>query len=283
ADFFAFELLNDTYICILILDQVVSRNGKEGRVTVDGTAADFSTPGESNQLDLEGPLYIGGVGPPTALVTVPPVLWAGVLRHGYVGCMRDLVINGNAIDIAGYARQQDSGAIRPSCHVQLPQCDSQPCMNGGLCMEGWNRFICDCTATSFTGPTCGKDATTLTFNGSQHMLITMPDEFRTQTEDVTLRFRTTRPLGLLLTTSTEQSADRLELAVAGGRVRLTARLDKRQSEVLQVGQGLNDNQWHTVKFSRRGSSLKLQVDDESPSRGNNVHSFHLYSRDQFKY
>jgi leucine-rich repeat transmembrane neuronal protein 1/2 len=69
--------------------------------------------GESNQLDLEGPLYIGGVGPPTAPLTVPPVLWAGVLRHGYVGCMRDLVINGNAIDIAGYARQQDSGTYRP--------------------------------------------------------------------------------------------------------------------------------------------------------------------------
>lgn len=69
----------------------------------------FLVAGESNQLDLEGPLYIGGVGPPTAPLTVPPVLWAGVLRHGYVGCMRDLVINGNAIDIAGYARQQDSG------------------------------------------------------------------------------------------------------------------------------------------------------------------------------
>lgn len=65
--------------------------------------------GESNRLDLEGPLFIGGVGPPTAPLTVPPVLWAGVLRHGFVGCMRDLVINENPIDIAGYARQQDSG------------------------------------------------------------------------------------------------------------------------------------------------------------------------------
>lgn len=27
---------------------------------------------------------------------------------GFVGCMRDLTINGNAIDIAGYARQQDT-------------------------------------------------------------------------------------------------------------------------------------------------------------------------------
>nr|CAD7261985.1 unnamed protein product [Timema shepardi] len=193
-------------------------------------------------------------------------------------------------------------------------------MNGGVCSEGWNRFICDCTATSFTGPTCGKDATTLTFNGSQHMLISVPEESRTQTEDVTLRFRTTRPLGLLLTTSTEQSADRLELAVAGGRVRLTIRLgDKekgcklrhttvnnqsrefgttshidghhpysspvmfgregsrfnaglkhRMDQVMVAGQGLNDNQWHTLQFSRRGSGLKLQVDDDTPARADTV-------------
>lgn len=33
------------------------------------------------------------------------------------------------------------------------------------------------------------------------------------------------------------------------------------------GQGLNDNQWHTVSFSRRASNLKLQVDHETPVRG----------------
>nr|CAD7588019.1 unnamed protein product [Timema genevievae] len=289
ADFFAFELLNGHIYLHLDLgsggvkvtsttrrvddglwhEVTLRRAGKEGRVTADGTASDFSSPGDSNQLDLEGPLYIGGVGPPTATLAVPPVLWAGVLRYGYVGCMRDLVINGNAIDIAGYARQQDYGAIRPSCPELPSQCDSQPCMNGGVCSEGWNRFICDCTATSFTGPTCGKDATTLTFNGSQHMLISVPEESRTQTEDVTLRFRTTRPLGLLLTTSTEQSADRLELAVAGGRVRLTIRLGDKE-KVLVAGQGLNDNQWHTLQFSRRGSGLKLQVDDDTPARADTV-------------
>jgi hypothetical protein len=49
-----------------------------------------------------------------------------------------------------------SGAIRPACHVLPPQCESQPCMNGGTCTEGWNRFLCDCSSTSFNGPTCGK-------------------------------------------------------------------------------------------------------------------------------
>lgn len=69
----------------------------------------FHVPGDSTQLDLDGLLYIGGVGAPFAPLTVPPVLWTGALRQGYVGCMRDLVINGQPIDIAGYAQQQDSG------------------------------------------------------------------------------------------------------------------------------------------------------------------------------
>lgn len=69
----------------------------------------FRVSGDSTQLDLDGLLYIGGVGAPFAPLTVPPVLWTGALRQGYVGCMRDLVINGQPIDIAGYAQQQDSG------------------------------------------------------------------------------------------------------------------------------------------------------------------------------
>ena len=49
-----------------------------------------------------------------------------------------------------------AGAVRPACHSQTPHCPSQPCMHGSQCLEGWNRFHCDCTVTPFTGPTCGK-------------------------------------------------------------------------------------------------------------------------------
>lgn len=37
---------------------------------------------------------------------------------------------------------------------------------------------------------------------------------------------------------------------------------------LLAGQGvLNDNNWHTVRFSRRASNLRLQVDNSTPVRG----------------
>lgn len=74
--------------------------------------------GDSTQLDLDGLLYIGGVGAPFAPLTVPPVLWTGALRQGYVGCLRDLVINSQSIDIAGYAQQQDSGKSRSKFHTK---------------------------------------------------------------------------------------------------------------------------------------------------------------------
>lgn len=87
----------------------VSRNGKNGRVTVDGASTDFVTPGDSYQLDLDGSLMVGGVGMALDSAAIPSSLWSASLRQGYVGCMRDLVINGNAVDLAAFARQQDSG------------------------------------------------------------------------------------------------------------------------------------------------------------------------------
>uniref|UniRef100_A0A0C9QZT5 NRX3A_1 protein n=4 Tax=Fopius arisanus TaxID=64838 RepID=A0A0C9QZT5_9HYME len=242
-------------------DVALRRVDRNGRVTVDGETIDFNTPGDSTQLDLDGLLYIGGVGVPFAPLTVPPTLWSGALRQGYVGCMRDLVINGQPVDIAGYAQQQDSGAVRPACRAQSAHCSSQPCMHGGHCLEGWNRFYCDCTATAFTGPTCGKDASILHLNGSQQLTALMPEDSRTQAEEISMRFKTTKPKGLLLATSFENSSDRLQISLEQGVARVRVHIGGRE-KVLYSGQGLNDDMWHSLRFSRRATSLKFQVDDE---------------------
>lgn len=38
-------------------------------------------------------------------------------------------------------------------------------------------------------------------------------------------------------------------------------------QALVSGEGLNDDQWHTVRFSRRGENFRLQVDEETPTLG----------------
>ncbi|CAH0728174.1 unnamed protein product, partial [Brenthis ino] len=285
ADLFAVEILNGyTYVHVDLgsggvrvrasrrrVDDshwhefLLRRTGRDGRVTVDGANAEFKTPGESNQLELDGPLFVGGLGSEYSASRTPAALWTAALRQGFVGCIRDLVLNGKPQDLTAYARQQDSASVRPACHVLMKQCVSSPCQHGGICSEGWNRPLCDCSATNYGGPTCGRESPTIFLNGSQHLTAALGPEHVTQTEELLLRFRTTKA-GLLLRTASEHSADRIELAVAAGRVRASVRLGDREKNLL-AGTNVADDKWHTVRFSRRASNLKLQVDGGQPVRG----------------
>lgn len=38
-------------------------------------------------------------------------------------------------------------------------------------------------------------------------------------------------------------------------------------QILTAGQGLNDDLWHTLRFSRRFNSLKFQIDSDAAIRG----------------
>ncbi|KAH8382007.1 hypothetical protein KR009_001358 [Drosophila setifemur] len=251
-------------------DLILRRNGRDAKVSVDGVWNDFRTPGDGTILELDGHMYLGGVGPAYNSVAWPAAIWTATLRQGFVGCLRDLVLSGKAIDIAAFARVQDSASVKPSCHVQSNVCNGSPCLNGGSCLEGWNRPICDCSATLYGGPTCGRELATLAFNGSQHMTIWLGNGqgTKTQTEELVIRFKTSRPAGLLLLTSAESnSPDRLEIALVAGRVRASVRLSDREKNLLAGQSVLNDNNWHTIRFSRRASNLRLQVDGAPPVRG----------------
>ncbi|XP_028031309.1 neurexin-1-like isoform X2 [Bombyx mandarina] len=249
-------------------DFLLRRSGRDGRVTVDGANAEFKTPGESNQLELDGPLYVGGLGSEYSASRTPPVLWTAALRQGFVGCVRDLTLNGKSQDLTAFARQQDSASVRPACHVLMKQCVSSPCQHGGICSEGWNRPLCNCSATNYGGPTCGRESPTIFLNGSQHLTASLGPEHVTQTEELMLRFRTSRA-GLLLRTASEHSADRIELAVAAGRIRASVRLGDREKNLL-AGTNVADDNWHTVRFSRRASNLRLQVDGAASVRAETI-------------
>ncbi|SPP88122.1 neurexin-1 isoform X4 [Drosophila guanche] len=254
-------------------DLILRRNGRDAKVSVDGVWNDFRTPGDGTILELDGHMYLGGVGPAYNSVAWPAAIWTATLRQGFVGCLRDLVLSGKAIDIAAFARVQDSASVKPSCHVQGNVCTGNPCLNGGTCLEGWNRPICDCSSTLYGGPTCGRELATVAFNGSQHMTIWLGNGqgTKTQTEELVIRFKTSRPAGLLLLTSAESnSPDRLEIALVAGRIRASVRLSDREKNLLAGQSVLNDNNWHTIRFSRRASNLRLQVDGAPPVRAETI-------------
>ncbi|XP_076729793.1 neurexin 3b isoform X13 [Maylandia zebra] len=240
----------------------IQRDGRSGIISVNSRRTPFTASGENEILDLEGDLYLGGLPDSRMGLVLPTELWTAMLNYGYVGCVRDLFIDGRSKDIRQIAQSQNMTGIKSSCSkVTGKQCDSNPCKNNGVCKEGWNRFICDCTGTGFWDSTCEREASILSYDGSMYMKVVIPNIIHTEAEDVSLRFMSQRAFGLLMAATSRESADTLRLELDSGRVKLTVNLGK-GPEVLYAGQKLNDNEWHSVRVVRRGKNFKLTVDDD---------------------
>lgn len=174
SDFFAFEIF-DGYLWFIIdlgsgafKDKIAKKvndkmphhvtlkhfaSRKSGSFSLDNEAKDYTVPGNSTNLNLDGELYVGGFG--TSNEGIPKDLWAGTLGYGYVGCMQDLVLNENKVDLLMVARKNSRAGIGDRCKVETwVKCSTRPCLNGGACSEGWNRYMCDCRGTSYRGTQC---------------------------------------------------------------------------------------------------------------------------------
>ncbi|XP_063294599.1 neurexin-2-beta isoform X8 [Pelobates fuscus] len=290
ADYFAVELLEGTLYLLLDLGSGgikvkashkkindgewchvdIQRDGRKGSISVNSRNTPFQVGGESEILDLEGDMYLGGLPEPREDLQLPPEVWTASLGLGFVGCIRDLFVDGKSRDIRRLAESLATPGVSPFCTREAQrQCTSAPCRNGGQCREGWNRFICDCVGTGYLGDTCEREAAVLSYDGSMYLKVLLPGVAHTEAEDVSLRFMSQRAYGLLLATTSKESADTLRLELDGGKVKLTVNLDcirivcgpSKGPETLFAGQKLNDNEWHTVRVLRRGKYLQLSVDN----------------------
>ncbi|XP_074142937.1 neurexin-1 isoform X30 [Sminthopsis crassicaudata] len=243
------------------------RDGRSGTISVNTLRTPYTAPGESEILDLDDDLYLGGLPENKAGLIFPTEVWTALLNYGYVGCIRDLFIDGQSKDIRQMAEIQSTAGVKPSCSRETAKpCLSNPCKNNGMCRDGWNRYVCDCSGTGYLGRSCEREATVLSYDGSMFMKIQLPVVMHTEAEDVSLRFRSQRAYGILMATTSRDSADTLRLELDAGRVKLTVNLGK-GPETLFAGNNLNDNEWHTVRVVRRGKSLKLMVDDQQAMTG----------------
>ncbi|XP_055794853.1 neurexin-2-like isoform X15 [Salvelinus fontinalis] len=237
------------------------REGRKGSISVNSRSIPFNSNEGSEILDLDSDMFLGGLPETRSDLVLPPEVWTALLNYGYVGCIRDLFIDGKSRDVRRLAEIQSSPGVSSFCTRELQKrCSSTPCGNGGLCKEGWNRYICDCTGTGYLGSNCEIEATVLSYDSSMYLKILIPGTMHTEAEDVALRFMSQRAYGLLMATTSKESADTLRLELDGGRIKLTVNLGK-GPETVFAGQKLNDNEWHTVKVVRRGKNLQLSVDN----------------------
>lgn len=91
----------------------------------------------------------------------------------------------------------------------------------GFCL---NRSNWMCVNLVFCCLSSFSESAVLSYDGSMFLKVLMPRAVHTEAEDVSLRFMSQRAYGLLMATTSKESADTLRLELDGGRVRLTVNL-----------------------------------------------------------
>lgn len=137
----------------------VRQNGVHGVVTVDDDERRYMVAGLTgpSTLDLQHHLYVGGLSRQWLqhASSLPVGLWMAVWRRGFVGCLSDLVVDSDRVNLVKVGRDQEVMGLKDHCQAPSTSlCSSHPCLHNGHCVDGWNRYICDCTMTGYLGPVC---------------------------------------------------------------------------------------------------------------------------------
>uniref|UniRef100_A0AC34QG08 Neurexin n=1 Tax=Panagrolaimus sp. JU765 TaxID=591449 RepID=A0AC34QG08_9BILA len=146
----------------------LERLGRGGIVIVDHLRTDFSTPGVSANLQIDEPIFIGSI--PWKDYDIPSTIWSAHLKKGFIGCLKNVRINGiNAQITKSFTEQLSNKTLKDEITIGCPSlagsdyCASDPCLNGGICRNGHTTYHCDCSKTHFEGSRCNDEPLVFSF------------------------------------------------------------------------------------------------------------------------
>ncbi|KAL0271077.1 UNVERIFIED_CONTAM: hypothetical protein PYX00_008294 [Menopon gallinae] len=228
----------------------IERNRKGGRLIVDG----------SSKNEVHEP-----TGPVRALhLTSDLVIGSSVdYRDGFVGCIRALLLNGELADLKGHAMKGLYG-VSVGC---VGKCESNPCLNNGTCIEGYDGYTCDCRWTAFKGPICADEIGVILRPDSLVKYDFMGSWRSTIAENIRVGFTTTRPQGFLLGFFSNISKEYLTIMISNsGHLRVVFDFGFERQELIFPNKQFDLGQYHDVRIRRKnsGSTLVIEVDSYEP-------------------
>ena len=110
-------------------------------------------------------------------ISTGPYYWFGGGLHGeagYIGCMRNITINGNYKIPSDWSEEEmsDRKDIQLESCEAVDRCSPNPCEHGGICKQNSQEFYCECEDTGYTGAVCH---TSLNFYSCVHYLAAHPE------------------------------------------------------------------------------------------------------------
>ncbi|XP_069195696.1 putative neural-cadherin 2 [Procambarus clarkii] len=209
-------------------------------------------PRAARVLNTSGPLQVGGLSHPLPANTLqgsfPP----------FYGCLRNLRVNGQLVDLGGGVLGQGS----------YPGCPAADCLSSGLycglhgrCQGSPGSLRCECLP-GWAGPGCATPTTPTTFLHNSYVKLTLFFTPLGYTTTISLRFRTRRRGGELVVVTSQHGRDMWAVEMVGGRVCVVLRLHPRPTTSLCLSRAaLADGRWHSLLAARYGSAVFLTADD----------------------
>nr|XP_021543434.1 cadherin EGF LAG seven-pass G-type receptor 1 [Neomonachus schauinslandi] len=212
-------------------------------------AAQGTQSGSKKSLDLTGPLLLGGV--PNLPEAFP------VRNRQFVGCMRNLSVDGRNVDMASFIA---NNGTRAGCAAQRNFCDGTWCQNGGTCVSRWNTYICECPLR-FGGKNCEQVMPhPQRFSGESLVSWSDLDITISVPWYLGLMFRTRKEDGVLME-ATAGASSRLHLQILHNYVQFEVSHGPSDVASMSLSRSrVTDGEWHhlliELKSAKEGKDIK---------------------------
>eukprot|EP00057_Strongylocentrotus_purpuratus_P034310 XP_794702.3 PREDICTED: neural-cadherin [Strongylocentrotus purpuratus] len=250
----------------------VYRNGRSVEMTVDrcedapfaetssSSTLDTSncrssgeTPGENKFLNVNTPLFLGGMSPDYN----PDVVVPG----GFDGCIKNLVSDGFLYDLAdpGIFDKSDSGCLRTDGQCTV---DGEPVCENGICEADLGSFVCICFP-GFNGEFCSIVLPPYDFATDSYITYELLDESLyndARSSNYHIMVRSRQENGLIWSISSANTYEYIRMEMVAGELQADWHLGDKPVSVTMGNFSINDGAWHAINFDRYDSVVTIKID-----------------------
>ncbi|TTA40571.1 Neural-cadherin [Bagarius yarrelli] len=215
------------------------------------------TPGNERFLNLNQPLQLGGV---KGMYPLPHTHY-----KGFVGCIRNLVVDTQVYDLSSAAESMNSAA---GCSLTDGVCmttGGPSCGLRGKCLGEWGSFSCDCHP-GYSGHKCDMALPEWSFEKDSILRYQLRTEISSRRTHTQLLIRTRSSSGFLLSMSSQDSNEFIILEIVDGYVCVRANLGDGPHTLKLGSQRVDHGQWVLVSLSRHDNVFTLQLEQGGGSR-----------------
>eukprot|EP00731_Ephydatia_muelleri_P030787 Em0022g301a len=216
-----------------------------------------------SNLSVSGQFWSLDLGSPTFLGSLPPRYSQQYKAFTpFVGCMRNVRINGELMDFASSLLSQN---VTTGCGYTDVQCQAKPCMHDGRCVGSWGGHTCDCKPR-YSGDTCSANAMSGSFDGKGFISYTAVSNVQRQVVQgkaqtfVSLNLLTSAKSGTILQLGDPASSEFAILEVTEGYLQFRYNLGSGQIAAIEQTAPVSDGTFHLVSVQLTEQSAEVLVD-----------------------